>query len=362
MLLQAINSSALATPNDPSVICSLVNQLSETTQTCDHLMTELLQIADQQAQLAKVQDLHWASALAIALRKINKSYGRRTSELKEARERIEMLNAELEEAWKVAEKMAQEVDDLEATLTDDESDESENMTTHTAHVVGVTGIAIATQATLMAPLEASPPKSDPSRNPTESTETESIILRHNRSRRNSRSDLSSRWNQVVAAKTRSQRTSNASLRVTKRNRSVAGRGPEDNLQPPPVPMLPDRQGLSFLDLNPRAGEHYPLLFSTSHSGEPLHCTESEYSTHPFGSPEAVPSMLVSADTSNSHAEERDSIQSMYPFPLRVRHDSGRRSSSEYNNVKLWQGRHSVPVPTSSASATGPGISLISETP
>jgi hypothetical protein len=254
MLLQAINSSASATPNDPNVICSLTNQLSETTQTCDRLVEELLRIADQQAQLAKVQDLHWASALAIALRKINKSYERRTKELREARERIEMLNAELEEAWGAAEQMAQEVDDLEAAVTDEESEESENLTTHTTHVMGVTGMAVATQARLVFSPEASPPMF--------STQDESPILRPSRSRRSSRSDHSTRWNQVVAAKTRSRRTSNASLRVTRRTRSTKGCASEDNVRPP-VPMLPSscQNVSSFLDLNPHTGKHYPLPIS-----------------------------------------------------------------------------------------------------
>lgn len=78
MLLQALNSFTLS-PGDKhkdgddggvAITTKLVSQLSETTADCDRLMEELLQIADQQAQIGKLQDVHWASALAIALRKV----------------------------------------------------------------------------------------------------------------------------------------------------------------------------------------------------------------------------------------------------------------------------------------------------
>jgi hypothetical protein len=245
MLLQALNSSATAAQHDPSLITSLAVQLSETTTQCDRLMEELLWISDQQIQLGKVQDLHSASALAIALRKINKSYERRIDDLRKAQDKIEVLEAELEEAWKEAEKVAQEIDDIEVGIS---GDESEDITTHTARMVGVTGKAVATAAKLMSSTEADAPLPNDSAEDGAKRELE-MQTDVNHSRRHN-SDRSSRWSRVAAAKMRSRRTSDASLRVTRRSLSRAGRGSEDKRRPPPVPNLPaDLQGNSFLDLD-----------------------------------------------------------------------------------------------------------------
>jgi hypothetical protein len=256
MLLQALNSSASAIPYDPSTISSLAGQLSETTAQCDRLLEELLQVSDQQAQLAKVQDLHWASALAIALRKMNKSYERKVNDLRGAHDKIEVLEAELEEAWKEAEKVAQEIDNLKAAMSDEEDEdgeEGEDIAMHTAHMVGVTGMAVATTAKLMSSTEATeaPAPTPPSAPPAYVERPESRAARSdgNRSRRSSRERIS-RWSRVTAAKTRSRRTSNASLRVTKRSLSRAGRNSEDKLRPPPVPIIPGNlHESSFLEFD-----------------------------------------------------------------------------------------------------------------
>lgn len=273
MLLQALNSSATATPHDPGVVCHLAGQLSETTATCDRLMEELLRVADQQTQLKKVQELHWASALAIALRKINKSYERRMSELRGAQDRIEVLEAELEEAWKEAETMAQEIDNMQSAVSDGEDDEDEDdedeqeegagddaASAHNAEMVEIIGTAVASEARLMSPIDTSaPPLPLP-----EDSEKEPFTPLTNRSRRSSRSERSSRWSRVAAAKTRSRRTSNASLRVTKRSRSRAGRGSEDKREAPPVPTLPGAlQDSSFLDLDSRQPSYAEDFVDTS---------------------------------------------------------------------------------------------------
>ena len=286
MLLQALNSSATSTPHDPQVVCHLAGQLSETTTTCDRLMEELLKIADQQAQLKKVLEWHWASALAIALRKINKSYERKVGDLKAAQDRIEILEAELEEAWMEAETMAREMDNLESAVSDDDledgadgkaqpafednesrpsaefpvdvkaEDEAEDgggdgdgeVDGDAGIITPVTGTAKVAEPKLISSTSPRVPE------PPEAAETTSPGSPNaSRSRRNShqstRSERSNRWNRVVAAKTRSRRTSNASLRVTARSRSKASRGTEDRRERPPVPDLPD----SFLDLGTANG-------------------------------------------------------------------------------------------------------------
>lgn len=75
MLMQALNSSSGGHTGGEdngliSVNSRLTVQLSETTAECDQLVEELMNIADQTAQISKLVDNHWASALAIALRKV----------------------------------------------------------------------------------------------------------------------------------------------------------------------------------------------------------------------------------------------------------------------------------------------------
>ena len=82
MLLQALNSSAdsnvpSANPNnsgnkdkDGGVVSQLAAQLAQTTAECDRVLEELLRISDQLSQIERMVDLHWASALAVALRKV----------------------------------------------------------------------------------------------------------------------------------------------------------------------------------------------------------------------------------------------------------------------------------------------------
>ena len=294
MLLQAINSSATSTPHDPQVICHLTGQLSETTATCDRLMEQLLKIVDQQAQLKKVLEWHWASSLAIALRKINKSYERRVGDLRTAQDRIEVLEAELEEAWMEAEIMAREMDNLESAVSDDDLEDEAEGKAQPAVVDGepgpsavfpvdieaedgeiddeyggivttVTGTAMASEPKLMSSTSTAPV-------PSEATETTSTVKlpqsshtpsSRRSSHRSTRSESSSHWNRLVAAKTRSRRASNASLRVTTRSHSKPGRGSEDQRKRPPMPDLPD----SFLDLGTavnrqRSGKNRIVLMFT----------------------------------------------------------------------------------------------------
>ena len=75
MLFHALNSAALAQQKDGedgmSVVSQLASQLAETIAECDLQLEEVLKIVDQMAQIKKLIDLHWASALAIALRKVS---------------------------------------------------------------------------------------------------------------------------------------------------------------------------------------------------------------------------------------------------------------------------------------------------
>jgi hypothetical protein len=52
-------------------ITKLAMQLSETTSECDRILEELLKISDRTTQINRMLDTHWASALAIAIRKVS---------------------------------------------------------------------------------------------------------------------------------------------------------------------------------------------------------------------------------------------------------------------------------------------------
>ena len=168
-LLQSLNALACSTPssaeNDASTLGMLIQQLAEVTASMDRFTETLLTASEHRSQLAQVQEKHLSSALAMALRKLNASYAKRTADLKDARARIAAQQTELEEAWKIAEGMAEEIDDLDNFKSDYamedrfDDDETEVNTTPdddptmisvvNAQVIPVTGKAVASKATLV---------------------------------------------------------------------------------------------------------------------------------------------------------------------------------------------------------------------
>ncbi|KAH8980504.1 hypothetical protein EDB86DRAFT_557495 [Lactarius hatsudake] len=109
MLLRALAASGADS--------DLLVQLSGTLGTLDSHAQDLLHAAAHRTQIAAARDTHRASALAVALRKLNASYARRTRDLDKARANINALRSEVEEAWKVAEEQAAEVDKVKAEAT-----------------------------------------------------------------------------------------------------------------------------------------------------------------------------------------------------------------------------------------------------
>ncbi|KAH9951106.1 hypothetical protein B0H21DRAFT_685524 [Amylocystis lapponica] len=162
MLLQSLNALSFnqsTETNDGEALANLTTQLAELTISCDRLMEMLISVADQRAQLQHMQDVHVSSALAMGLRKLNASYGKRKTELKVTRAELDELKAELRDAWLVAEDMAQEMDDLDNFPRDDfesAGDDSASLaggrlttsSVESAQVVEVTGTAVASTATL----------------------------------------------------------------------------------------------------------------------------------------------------------------------------------------------------------------------
>ena len=276
----------------------LLSQLCGTLSNLDLHAQNLLHAATHRMQLSAARDTHRASALAVALRKLNASYARRTRDLDKARANITLLRSEVEEAWKVAEEQATEVDKLKAaagatepqvsamtglgdSVDDDDDDASSNAlpdgasADHTmisrAEVIDVTGKAIAAQArlTVMQTYDQSSPRSPPSaydtRPPSSPVTSGSISLQRQPSR-------ASQVSRVSAARKRSKRKSKASLRlpasISVRSRSnVRGepssrsassksrnrKGKEPAQAKPPVPWIPvDLEG-SFLEMEGRPG-------------------------------------------------------------------------------------------------------------
>ena len=225
----------------------LLSQLSGTLGTLDSHAQDLLQAAAHRTQISAARDTHRASALAVALRKLNASYARRTRDLDKARKSISALRSEVEEAWKVAEEQAAEVDKLKSeaaarlqqdqdrpatastsrttgdpatdddniTLEDDISDSalpdgSSIYLTSRAQVVDVTGTAVAAQARLT----TMPSPSNPSRSPGSTNSTPRIAGPPPSAFSDAPLPSSaSQVSRVSAARRRSTRKSKASLRL-----------------------------------------------------------------------------------------------------------------------------------------------------
>ncbi|EIW59781.1 uncharacterized protein TRAVEDRAFT_37052 [Trametes versicolor FP-101664 SS1] len=214
MLLQslaALSQSQYPDNGDGEALYNLTTQLAELTVSCDRLMEALVRISDQRAQIQQVQNLHIASALSMALRKLNTSYAKRTADLAEARAQNEALNAELEEAWSMAQDMAQEMDDLDnfdLEFSDEDEDadaleaeiynDMDRMSTvasvRNAEVLEITGKAVATKA-MLTTLPTGEKQGD-------------------------------RTSRVFAAKKRSSRASKASLRIPKTPTSERSERPD----------------------------------------------------------------------------------------------------------------------------------------
>ena len=291
MLLRALSASGA--DND------LLTQLSGTLSNLDLHAQSLLHAASHRAQLAAARDTHRASALAVALRKLNASYARRTRDLDKARAHIAVLRGEVEEAWKVAEEQAAKVDkfkavamgvvtepralskaDPEDSVVDDdnlyEDDTSSNalQDISCAEVVDVTGKAIAAQArlTMMRTDSQSSPRPPPSSY--YASFPPSPATSSNNSQRQMTASRSS------ASRKRSRRKSKASLRpsmpvsVYSRSTTRGGSGARSarsksrNKKGKELaqtePLVPTNGEGSFLEME---GQHPRLLPGGGNSGE-----------------------------------------------------------------------------------------------
>lgn len=107
-----------AEPSDASAIASTLENISDVTEMLDQISEDLYGVTDQLNQLTHLKDVHFSSALAMALRKLNTSFLKQAAETDRLRSVVETLEAERNEAWQKAEEVAQEFDDFTGMMSD----------------------------------------------------------------------------------------------------------------------------------------------------------------------------------------------------------------------------------------------------
>lgn len=90
----------------------IVDDLSDLSDHVDHLSEELYVVTDQLSQLRHLQDVHFGSALAMGLRKLNSAFVKHLAEKESLRQQVATLEADREEAWRLAQEAARELDEL----------------------------------------------------------------------------------------------------------------------------------------------------------------------------------------------------------------------------------------------------------
>ena len=283
MLLRALSASGA--DND------LLNQLSVTLSNIDLHAQSLLHAASHRAQLAAARDTHRASALAVALRKLNASYARRTRDLDKARAHIAVLRGEVDEAWKVAEEQVAKVDKVKAVamvaanepqelsnaepedsaVDDDDLYEDDDTSSNALHdiscaeVIDVTGKAIAAQARLtmmqtdLHPSLRPPPSSYSARfpsspaasgsnNPQRQATASHASNSRKRSRRKSKASL--RLSMPISVRSRSTMRGESGARSA-RSKSRNKKGKEPAQAEALVPWIPANAEGSFLEMEGR---------------------------------------------------------------------------------------------------------------
>ncbi|KAK7686346.1 hypothetical protein QCA50_010570 [Cerrena zonata] len=327
MLLQSLVALSASDCDGPALV-NLTTQLADITRSCDRLMEEMLRISDQRSQVQRIQDLHDASALAMALRKLNGSYAKRTGELREARSKLESLQAELEEAWRVAEDMAQEMDDLENFQTgfsepeededdsgvggevgDDEQYPDNDESVRLATVMNITGTAVATKATLTNIAEEGCRGSSSSK-PIECDRASRVSAARKRSSRTSKASLRLPRSSGKSTEPDADHSSIFSRRSASKSRSRR-RAAETSPTPQAiVPPMPNANSNSHLD--PSRKDDSFLIMAETRPGSPSSPTQPE-SAPPI--PNLSRTVSINEDGDSDHDPETSSSRSKRPTTL-----------------------------------------------
>ncbi|KAG6835658.1 hypothetical protein H0H93_016058 [Arthromyces matolae] len=109
---------------DPDVAFKQLEELKEICGSLDTATEELHRVDEQIAQIAQLIQGHSSSALAMALRKLNASFLKQFAEAQGLRQQVEAIQAERDEAWKQAEALAVEFEELKSGKI--ESPDAEN--------------------------------------------------------------------------------------------------------------------------------------------------------------------------------------------------------------------------------------------
>lgn len=116
---------------DAAAVVQLAGELSAVTAVCDQLVEELHYVCDQIAQINRLKEVHLASALATALRKLNTSLARKTEQTRKLELDLGNLYAEYEEAWRKVEDKDREIVSLQEQLDSmSRSDTSSKRSSH----------------------------------------------------------------------------------------------------------------------------------------------------------------------------------------------------------------------------------------
>lgn len=97
---------------DPTTLSHIIEELGEVSANIEELSEELHSVSDQIAQLKRLCDIHSASALSMALRKLNTSFLRQATETQILRDKVSILESERDDAWTHAENVCKEFDDF----------------------------------------------------------------------------------------------------------------------------------------------------------------------------------------------------------------------------------------------------------
>jgi len=175
-LLDALAAHALGSETlDHHNLERVVEELGDITRSAEEEGDELYTVADQIAQLERLRDVHSSSALAVSLRKLNTSFLRQAAENQFLRERVAALEVERDIAWRQAENVAQEFDELSTKLERGISSvpSSTNSSRRTSRVSAVRKSSIrVSKSGLIQPIVGKPSPRTPKRSSSTSSSTQ----------------------------------------------------------------------------------------------------------------------------------------------------------------------------------------------
>jgi chromosome segregation ATPase len=123
-LLEALSIHVEGSEEASGVASRLVEDLRDVSMSLDRLAETLHSADEQLAQLSQLCLVHSSSALAMALRKLNSSFLKQFAEAQVLRSQVESLEAERDEAWKQAEEVAVDYEELRGGKVDNVNPEN----------------------------------------------------------------------------------------------------------------------------------------------------------------------------------------------------------------------------------------------